>query len=55
MNEMYDCSGCFDGSVAWLSRPMTTTSHPERMKNLNGSGRMKRIPCAGEIDFVQPY
>jgi hypothetical protein len=39
------------GSVAWLSRPMTTTSHPEQTKSLNGSGQMKRIPCAGEIDF----
>jgi hypothetical protein len=39
------------GSVAWLSRPMITASHLERMKNLNGSDQTKRIPCAGEIDF----
>lgn len=39
------------GSVAWLSRQMTTISHPERTKNLNGSGLTKQIPCAGEIDF----
>jgi hypothetical protein len=39
------------GSVAWLNHPMTITLLPERTKNLNGSGQMKRIPCAGEIDF----
>ena len=42
------------GSVAWLSRPMAITSHPEWMKNLNGNGQMKQIPCAGEIDFARP-
>lgn len=41
------------GSVAWLIRPMAITSHQEWMKNLNGNGQMKQIPCAGEIDFAQ--
>ena len=39
------------GSVGWSSRPMTTISHPERTKSLNGSGQTKQILCAGEIDF----
>ena len=42
------------GSVAWLIRQMTITSHPECMKNLNGNGQMKQILCAGEIDFAHP-
>ena len=43
------------GSGAGLSRPMAITSHQEFcMKNLNGNGQMKQIPCAGEIDFAQP-
>ena len=42
------------GSVEWLSLPMAITSHPECMKNLNGNGQMKQIPCAGEMDLEQP-